>query len=83
MHIIDERPGLSSARYSFEEEETRIYLACEDGAAIPEVTRQLEIRKSADEVRTFLDTLVAQRLVYEEDGRYLSLALPAIPRSEP
>ena len=30
-----------------------------------------------DDVEEFLDNLVASRLMYEEDGRYLALPLPA------
>jgi hypothetical protein len=30
-----------------------------------------------DDVQEFLDELVGSRLMYEEDGRYLALALPA------
>ena len=33
-----------------------------------------------DDVADFLDELVALGLVYEENGRYLSLALPIAPR---
>jgi hypothetical protein len=35
---------------------------------------------SEDEIREFLDELVASRLVYRERDRYLALALPPRPR---
>ena len=36
---------------------------------------------SVQEVRDFLEELRELRLVYEEDGRYLSLAIPANPEA--
>ena len=35
---------------------------------------------SEDDIREFLDGLVASRLVYRERDRYLALALPPRPR---
>jgi ribosomal peptide maturation radical SAM protein 1 len=77
--IHDRRPVLEPADYSFEDDEARIYLACEDGATPGAVYESLDrLDASVEEIRAFLDELVAMRLVYEEDGRYLSLALPAV-----
>ena len=71
--ITDRRPGLDPAEYRLGEEEARIYLACEDGAA-PE--------SLGPEARAFLDELVASRLVCKIDGRYLALALRPAPTDE-
>jgi hypothetical protein len=78
--VYDRRPGLEAADYMFEEHEAQIYLACEDGATAAQVwaglgpagTTDLDV----DDVTEFLDELVELRLVFEENGRYLALALP-------
>lgn len=79
--IRDRRPNLAAADYSFGELEARIYLACDDGATPTAAWAAVRAAGPADvsveEVRDFLDELVETRLVYEEDGRYLSLALSA------
>ena len=79
--IQDRRPNLESADYSFSEREARLVLACEDGATAAEAHQSLEQADRADldvdDVEEFLDDLVASRLMYEEDGRYLALPLPA------
>lgn len=78
--VHDRRPGLT-ADYSFDEREAQLYLACADGATASEACAALRAAGSsdvdADDVRTFLDDLVSSRLVYEENGHYLALALPA------
>jgi len=78
--VQDRRPGLT-ADYSFDDDEARLYLACEDGATPAEAWATLQASGptdvDVDDVRTFLDELVSSRLVYEEHGRYLALALPA------
>jgi ribosomal peptide maturation radical SAM protein 1 len=79
--IGDRRPNLEAADYTLEDREARIYLACEDGATpleVYEVVRAAGIRDvTLEEVREFLDELLESRLVYEDGGRYLALALPA------
>jgi hypothetical protein len=79
--IEDRRPNLESADYSFSEREARLVLACEDGPTAAEAHQSLEQADRADldvdDVEEFLDDLVASRLMYEEDGRYLALPLPA------
>jgi magnesium-protoporphyrin IX monomethyl ester (oxidative) cyclase len=79
--IHDRRPNLEPADYSFSEREARLFLACEDGATAAEARVSLGEAETADldvdDVQEFLDELVASRLMYEEDGRYLALALPA------
>ncbi len=79
--VHDRRPDLEPADYSFEEREAQLYLACEDGATAAEACASLRATGvtdvDADDVEAFLDELVELRLVYEENGRYLALALPA------
>jgi ribosomal peptide maturation radical SAM protein 1 len=77
--IRDRRPNLDPADYSFGEDEARIYLACDDGATATAAWEAVRVHGSAEltveDVQEFLDELVASRLVYQENGRYLSLAL--------
>jgi ribosomal peptide maturation radical SAM protein 1 len=79
--VHDRRPDLEPADYSFSERETRLFLACEDGATAAEARAALPKADAADldldDVQEFLDELVGCRLMYEESGRYLALALPA------
>ena len=52
-----------------------------DGATPMEAARAVRsagmVVVSAEEAREYLDTLAAPRLVHEESGHYLALALPA------
>jgi ribosomal peptide maturation radical SAM protein 1 len=72
--VTDRRPGLDAAEYRFGETESRIYLACEDGAT-PARAAAAAPDRDAVEVEEFLDELVESRLVCRADGRYLALAL--------
>lgn len=80
LEVRDRRPGLEPADYTFGDREARIYLACEDGATVAAASAAVreagDSDLSAGEIRDFLDELVAARLVHEEAGRYLALALP-------
>jgi hypothetical protein len=84
VRISDRRPNLPARDYTLGERESLIYLACEDGATPAEIERVLVAEGAADvsedEIREFLDGLVASRLVYRERDRYLALALPPRPR---
>lgn len=76
--IHDRRPGLEAADYTFEGAEAQLHLACGDGATAVEAWNALDPADlTVDEVQGFLNELVALRLAYEENGRYLTLALPA------
>lgn len=80
--VTDRRPGLAPAEYRFDETEALLYLACEDGLTARRAQSAAEdagIEVDLDEVTSFLNNLVDQRLMFEEGGRYLSLALPASP----
>jgi ribosomal peptide maturation radical SAM protein 1 len=78
--VYDRRPGLETADYVFDEREAQIYLACEDGATAAQVWAGLDPATTTDldvdDVTGFLDELVGLRLLFEEGGRYLALALP-------
>jgi ribosomal peptide maturation radical SAM protein 1 len=83
--INDRRPNLEPCDYRLGETEAQIYLACDSGASpakirealLPDVNGAI----SVEEIAEYLEELVEARLVYEEDGRYLSLAVPANHRA--
>ena len=61
-------------------DEAKIYLGCDAGATPAALWKGLseegEPPFAPADIQTFLDELLKARLVYEEDGRYLSLAVP-------
>jgi ribosomal peptide maturation radical SAM protein 1 len=67
LHVLDER-------------EARIYLACDAGATARQVAEVMREAGDADlgeeEIRDFLEELLANRLLYREGDLYLSLAIP-------
>lgn len=81
MVINDRRPNLEAADYRLGEWEARAYLACDGGATAHDAWRSLTEAGAADltaaDVESFLARAAGSRLLYEEDGRYLSLALRA------
>jgi ribosomal peptide maturation radical SAM protein 1 len=83
---IEDCRGDTRAHHRLGETEAKIYLSLDASASASTVAHDLaknakhgETVPSAPEVEAFLKQLVALRLVYEEDGRYLSLAIPARP----
>jgi ribosomal peptide maturation radical SAM protein 1 len=79
MLIRDRRFALPHNDYQLGEAESAIYLACDAGATPAAVARALRERGhgsvSVGQVKAFLESLRRARLVYEEDGKYLSLAV--------
>lgn len=79
------------AVYGFFDIEGRIYLLCDAGATSLSIWNALEAVDQSglglDQVNDFLESLVAARLVYKEDGLYLSLAtsdnIDAVDLDEP
>ena len=78
--ISDRRSNLETFDYYLSQTEAIIYLCCDGGAtprSILEYLRRNGIRdRSVADIREFLDSLTGARLLYEEAGQYLSLALP-------
>jgi ribosomal peptide maturation radical SAM protein 1 len=62
------------ARFTLTGDEARAFLACEAGATPAAILRE-GIEMSEASLRGLLSDLVSERLLYEERGRYLSLAL--------
>ena len=79
--VTDRRPGLEKADYVFDAIESEIYLACDSGVTPLSIHRSLQATREdvprVEEIRGFLDGLVASRLMYQEEDRYLSLAIAA------
>jgi ribosomal peptide maturation radical SAM protein 1 len=82
--LTDRRPGRPAADYRFGKTEAVLYLVCEDGATASgawHAADEAGLGVSIEEVKAFLDDLVAERLMFEEGGRYLSLAIPGLART--
>jgi len=81
LRVVDQRPGLPGALWTFGEHEARVFLACRDGATAQEAWAALGPEAARDLgpgwVEDWLAELVSERLAYEEGKRYLTLALPA------
>ncbi len=76
--LFDYRRGRTDA-YELNEFTAAVYLACSAGATAMDIVRMLDERMSVShslkEVEEFLHDAVAAQLMYEEDGRFLALAL--------
>jgi ribosomal peptide maturation radical SAM protein 1 len=82
--IVDQRPGLPHARYTLDDTEAAIYLACDAGATVAQV-REALVARGGDvpdpaEIAEFLAELAAAGLIYQERERYLSLATARSPQ---
>ena len=78
VQIADRRSTVGHGNYTLRAEEAAIYEACDAGATLAEIHERLrQAEEGADRatIADFLTELVAARLVYEEGGRYLSLAV--------
>lgn len=80
LTINDNRPNLENSIYVFGEREAQIYLACDAGATPVHIFRKLqesgEKAVTIEDVSEFLNQLVEARLAFEENGSYISLAIP-------
>jgi hypothetical protein len=79
LDICDQRTGLPQEIYTLGETEGKIYLACDAPQTVEEVWKNLDNEEQSElskrEVKQFLDMLTENRLVYREEGKYLSLAI--------
>ena len=78
--IEDTRTTIGRRRLVLDECESLVYLACDSGrradAVAAEVSEALGRPVPLEEVERMLREFVAEKLMYEESGEYLSLALP-------
>jgi ribosomal peptide maturation radical SAM protein 1 len=90
LAITDERIGLPRGSYRLEGWQADAYLACDAGATVDQVARQLAEQRAAapaaerpapapehEQLAELFGELVACKLLYEEDGRHLSLSVSA------
>jgi ribosomal peptide maturation radical SAM protein 1 len=75
IHIDDRRANLPGGSFVLEGLAAQVHAACADGATAAELARTTGAAPPA--VAQALDGLRARRLVLEDRGRYLTLALPA------
>lgn len=77
MTIVDERVDFPAAHYRLEQATAEVYLACKEGTSPAAVVRKLGLGKPTEsDVRAKLVELTERGLMVEEDGIYLSLAIP-------
>jgi len=80
LRIEDARDLNNPGSYTFEQPLAAIYAACSDEPKTPERVRtELDLPESVTDVTSALQRFVDEGLMMCDDGRYLSLALPANP----
>lgn len=86
LRIVDRRQGFGYESYLLEGCEALIYLACDGGSTAEAVQRRVVEAShrdvSLDDVRDFLGQLTEAGLLFEDAGRFVSLALPERPERE-
>jgi ribosomal peptide maturation radical SAM protein 1 len=87
LRLFDRRPGFRARDIVLDQVEAELYLACRAAAtpavAAARVAQALDVPLGVDQVRSFLDELIAGRLLFKEGDRYLALALPINPEAAP
>jgi ribosomal peptide maturation radical SAM protein 1 len=81
LKIYDRRFNLPTKVYNLSDPSADIYLACEEGATAEVIKRRLSAQYAdltLSRIRDRLADMLERRLVYVENERYLSLAVPAI-----
>jgi ribosomal peptide maturation radical SAM protein 1 len=82
VRVADRRKGLPVQDVTLRGVSAFIFLACDAGATVPAILQgaaQAGFALGEIELRAFLKRLVAIRLMYEEDGLYLSLPVATRP----
>jgi ribosomal peptide maturation radical SAM protein 1 len=79
LKIIERRTNREPAIYNFGAVEGKIYLACDSGSTVRRIwdslTEEERCATSAEGITAFLDEMVRRRVMFEENGVYLSLAV--------
>jgi hypothetical protein len=78
LTIHDQRPGAQRSRIELQGVEKAIYEYCDAAHSLQAINRfvlELGYAANQDELRRFLDAMVAKRLMLADGGWYLSLAI--------
>jgi hypothetical protein len=73
--IVEYRPDKKPVKHRLTGTSRRIYLYCQKPRRLQRILAGF-LPLSEGDIRSFLANLVEKRLMFEEDGRYLSLAMP-------
>ncbi|HEV2815298.1 MAG TPA: RiPP maturation radical SAM C-methyltransferase [Solirubrobacteraceae bacterium] len=73
--VHDTREVATAAEHRLEGTEARVYARCDRAATLQALVQDESIAAGEDAVRDAVDRLVADRLLVEDEGRYLSLAV--------
>jgi hypothetical protein len=80
LQVIDRRSNMPQAQYTLEGAAAEAYLACESGASLGGIRASLspasQSELTEDALRSLLRAMCEPGLVYEEDDKYLALAVP-------
>jgi ribosomal peptide maturation radical SAM protein 1 len=80
VQVVDRRTNGKGGTYTLDGVAGEAYLACERGATPGKIwnglSREFRSGVTQGDVRDFLQQMVKQRLVFEENDHYLSLAIP-------
>lgn len=83
LTIVDRRTFTGPAQYNLDEVEGEIYLACDAGMTSKQLLQAVHAAGHShiqlEYVEKFLKELLEARLLMEEEGQYLSLAIPENP----
>lgn len=75
--IRDRRPELGPCDYRLGDVESQIYISCEEGTTVRRIGELLKgqnLQVASNDIEEFLLQLLDSGLVYEEQGKFLSLA---------
>jgi hypothetical protein len=85
--VNDRRYGLEANDYTLEDAAAVAFETCADGATPEAILRAIHAAGLPEPAPGDLEDLLAQlvdlRLAVEEDGKFLTLAVPSRPRAEP
>jgi len=73
--ITDTRPGASRRTHRLKGLTAKVYLECDGVQSLAALLKKFGSQSSEAAVKESLQTLLANKLLIEDDGRYLSLAL--------
>lgn len=81
IKIQDRRPGLTPKDIIMDRMQSKIYLRCDQAKTVKEILTEIKREENnfdleADSIGRFLKDMTKEGIMFEEKGKYLSLALP-------